>query len=285
MTRPFGKRGLRPGPAIPELRLANFHTAAPPPPSGDVTNGVPAWGMLGNDVYGDCGPAATMHYRMAKACTSGQYEEGFQVPTDTQTEALYFAYGRAMGEPGDQPDQGVDNATWLKYLYDQGIIRGFAQLDPANLDEIHSAMLMFNGVLTGVALTDDAEQLFAQHQPWTTAQGENADPNLGHDVLLVGYGADGSGTVVTWGDTQGFDAGWEAACLQDAWVIITSEDAARAGVDIAALDAAIQGWGGTLAAPPAAAIDPGILSAIKAEILKEVEVIIDDALARLANRL
>lgn len=285
MTRPYGKRGLRPSPPTPELRLARFRAAAPAPPSGDVTNGITDWQMLGNDTYGDCGPAATMHNLMAKAATAGVYEADFVLPTDQSTESLYFAYGIAQGEPGPQPDQGVDNATWLKYLFDQGVIEGYAQLDPANSDEVHEAMITFNGVITGVQLTDDAEQLFAEHQPWTTAQGETADPSLGHDILLVAYDANGE-TYVTWGALQPSTAGFDAACVQDRWVIITKQDAERAGVDFAALQAAIRSWGGTQTAAPAApATSSGLIERLKAEILAEVEKVIDSVLAGWVGRL
>jgi hypothetical protein len=52
---------------------------------------------------------------------------------------------------------------------------------------------------------------------------------------------------VTWGAVQESTLDWTKACLDEAWVIITQEDAAAANVDIAALRAdidALHGQGG-----------------------------------------
>lgn len=245
--RTHGRRGARESHA-PHLRLSQFRSTAPaPPPSGDVTGGLREWGMLGNDQYGCCGPAATMHARMAKALVSVQdgtptFEPGFVVPTAEYTEALYFGYGRAMGEPGTQPDQGVENASWLRWLFGQGLIGWYAELDPTDPDEVHQAMLDCRGVLVAVQLTDDAEQLFGQHQPWTLAQGEQPNPQEGHDILLVRYGPEGD-TFVTWGALQEATVPWDASCITDAWCFGTPEDAQRAGYDADAIIAAIRSGG------------------------------------------
>jgi hypothetical protein len=252
MTRKAGLRGLRPSPPIPELRLSKFLTAPlpAPPPAADVSNGVTDWGMLGNDTYGDCGVAAYGHYLMAQAATNGVYEPGFAVPTTANIESLYFAYGIAQGEPGPNPDQGVDNATFLKYLYDQALIEGFAQLDHTNSAEVQSAMIAFQGVFTGVQLDDDAESDFeAEPQiPWGSSPGDVPDPNDGHDTLLVYFDPTG-GKLITWGDAQPFVLEFEQQNITDQWVIFTKELAERAGVDITACQAAIEGWGGVISPP------------------------------------
>lgn len=253
-TRTAGKRGARAGNAHPELRLSNFKTTAPtPPPTGDVTSGITAWGMDGNDQYGCCGPAATDHYQVAKlGDTSLIGKLGGVGPVP-----LYFEYGIAQGEPGPQPDQGVDNDLWLQFLFNKGIIEAFAELDFTNVDEVHQAMLDYRGVLISVELTDDAEQLFNSKQPWTLANGESPDPNEGHDILLVKYGPEGD-TFVTWGALQLSTIPWDNSCITSAWVIITSEDAERTGVDIAALQNQIRAWGGKVdtTTPPAPAPTP-----------------------------
>jgi hypothetical protein len=58
---------------------------------------------------------------------------------------------------------------------------------------------------------------------------------------------------VTWGALQGSTKEWTAACLDEAWVIITQEDADAASLDITALRADIDALGGTGAPadPPA----------------------------------
>lgn len=260
--RRAGKRGLRQiSPHIPELQLSNFRKAvSPPPPTGDVTGGLTEWGMFGNDKYGDCGAAATYHGFMAKALAlsgttaavtnylQATYEPGFVLPTDASVETTYFAYGRAMGEPGDQPDQGVSNDTWLKFLKDQGIIELYAQLDVTNPDQIHQAMLDFRGVLVGIALTGSAEQEFENHQPWNASPTEQPNPQEGHDIYLVKYDTTvpaAAETFITWGALQDATIDWEnaeAPNFMDAWVFFSKEDADRVGVDAAALESEINAW-------------------------------------------
>jgi hypothetical protein len=84
------------------------------------------------------------------------------------------------------------------------------------------------GVILGVNLTDDANALFNAGQPWTVANGEQPDPAEGHAILKVGQqqptGANGYGTVVTWGALQEADWTWEQACVEEAWAIVTKDD-------------------------------------------------------------
>lgn len=254
-TRAPGKRGVRESHA-PHLALSRFRTSGlpTPPESGDVAMGLASWGMLGNAQFGDCGPAATEHGRMAKALVSvtggvPTYETGFSVPGAAYTEGLYFSYGRAQGEPGTRPDAGVTNATWLRFLYDNGLVDWYGELDTRDPDEIHAVMLACKGVLVAVQLPSDAETQFAAHEPWTL---DSAGIEGGHDVLLVAYTPRGE-TFVTWGALQDATVDWTAACVTDAWAFGTREDAERAGYTFAAIKAAIDAAGGSVAeaTPPA----------------------------------
>jgi hypothetical protein len=97
----------------------------------------------------------------------------------------------------------------------------------------------------GVNLTGDADSLFGQHQPWTTANGEQPNTSQGHCILKVA--ADGSqyDTWVTWGALQKSTRAWTAACLEEAWVIITQDDANAASLNLPALRADINALHGT----------------------------------------
>lgn len=255
-TRKAGRRGNKhPIVHVPELRLKLFKTGqAVPPPEGDVTQGRTDWGMDDNDRLGCCGPAATDHNVMAKIGPSAQPNQLGGVGVDS----LYFRYGKSMGEAGDQPDQGVDNATWLKFLFDLGIIEGFAELDKDDLNEVRQAMLDYRGVICGLQLTDDAEADFEATPPvpWQVTPADQPDPAAGHDTLLVKYNPTG-GTLVTWGGLQDFLMDFETGGgFTDCWVILTKEDAARTGVDLAALQDKIRAWGGVVKPPPAPAPAP-----------------------------
>ena len=245
--RRHGRTGRRPARHLDALRLAEIVTGVPtwdPPPSADVGAGITAWGMDGNATYADCVPAASDHYQVAKSAGTEQPGHlGGAGPV-----ALYFDYGRAMGEPGRYPDEGVVIATWLLWLYRRGVIEGFCELDPTDRTEVHGAMVDYAGVLLGVELTEEAETLFERHLPWTLA-GTRPTPGMGHGVLLVAYEPGGTETCVTWGALQEMTLAWETGCIQEAWVFVSSADAARTGITMAHLAEVIDSLGGTAAGP------------------------------------
>ena len=88
-------------------------------------------------------------------------------------------------------------------------------------------MSAFHGAYVGVNLTDDADRLFGQHEPWTVSGGQRSDPNEGHCIVKVGADGHQLDTWVTWGALQQSTLAWTAACLDEAWVIITGKTPER----------------------------------------------------------
>jgi len=216
----------------------------------DVRAGIPDadWLMLGNgpdpactvapEGVGDCSFAGREHLRHAKAARYGETEKW---ETSDELVDEYLAYD------GGQ-DNGVVLADVLLAWYHAGRILAFAPVDHTDPAAVDSAMEAFRGVYCGVDLTDDADELFRQGQPWTVADGEQPDTSDGHcivkvyaDVVPDPHAGDG---YVTWGAFQKATAAWTQACLTEAWVIITSEDEA-AQVDMTSLLADIEALGGT----------------------------------------
>jgi hypothetical protein len=253
-TRNAGHRGRLPKKAPAErfnIQYVSAYLTSPLPAPVypvDVSAGITDWGMLGNGPdptctthpkgVGDCTFAGRQHYRMAKAAAAGETET-WESSNDLVAE--YFSYDHGH-------DRGANIADLLLFWYKAGKILAFAPVDHTNPAEVDAAMTAFHGAYVGVNLTDDANDLFNQQQPWTTANGEQADPNEGHCIVKVR--ADG-GTYdgwVTWGAIQESTLDWTAACLDEAWVIISQEDADAANVDLAALRAdidALHGQGGS----------------------------------------
>ena len=221
--------------------LSNYLTTPLPPPvyPVDVTGGITDWGMLGNgpdptlpaypNGVSDCTFAGRQHNRMAKAAAAGEQE---QWETTEALVAEYLAYDKGQ-------DMGANMAELLLYWYRAGTILAFAPVDHTQPAEVDAAMAAFHGAYVGVNLTSDADQLFGQHQPWTTAGGQQPNPNEGHCILKVA--ADGSqlDSWVTWGAIQQSTLGWTQACLEEAWVIITEEDAQAASLNLPQLKADI----------------------------------------------
>ena len=212
----------------------------------DVSGGITAWGMLGNgpdptctthpDGVGDCTFAGREHAKRAKAAAG---QEAEQWETSDSLVAEYLAYDHGQ-------DVGANIADLLLAWYQAGKILAFAPVvhtDPAAVD---AAMQAFHGAYCGVDLTDDADQLFEEGQAWTVANGEQPDPADGHCIVKVkAEGGAGLDTWVTWGALQDSTPVWTSECLGESWVIITSEDADAASLDIAALRADIDALGGT----------------------------------------
>lgn len=284
MTRTAGRRGRLPvKPAADRYAIGYVHTylAQPLPAPAypvDVTGGIPddGWLMLGNgpdpsvpehpDGVGDCGFAGRQHVRMAKAAAGRE-----PMPAETAAElvAEYLEYDHGQ-------DVGVQLADVLLAWYRSGKILAFAPVDHTAPAAVDAAMQAFHGVYAGVNLTDDADELFGEGRPWTVAQGQQPDPGEGHCIVKVkAEGGAGLDEWVTWGALQGSTPVWTAECLQEAWVIVTQEDADAASLDIAALRAdidALHGTGGDAAPQPEPAPAPdhaGLLREV-ASMLREV---------------
>ena len=205
------------------------------------------WNMLGNDKWGDCGPAATNHYDMAKA-QQPQLAGQLGRPKFTGVLGTYFAYGMAMGEVGqppnnpNQPDQGVDNASWLGWLYKEGLIYGYGEVPLKYLDWFAQTA---RGAICGLVIdgnTAEADFSWSPKTPWS------AMPNAadGHDVLLIITNRDGSGGLVTWGAVQPFAPEFRVQ-ITDAWIIYDKDDPL---VDHAALQGALADVHGVVVSTP-----------------------------------
>jgi hypothetical protein len=201
----------------------------------DVTAGITDWGMLGNGPdpalpqypqgLRDCTFAGRQHNRMAKAA-AGRVQEQWQTPAALAAE--YLAYDNGQ-------DRGAQLAAVLLYWYKAGTILAFAPVDHTNPAEVDAAMAAFHGAYVGVNLTPDVDNLFVQHEPWTVANGEQPNPSDGHCIIKVASDGTQFDSWVTWGAVQQSTLAWTKACLEEAWVIITEEDAAVARLDIARL--------------------------------------------------
>jgi hypothetical protein len=211
----------------------------------DVSAGISDWQMLGNGPdptltvnngkpVGDCTFAGRQHLRMAKAAAGGE-QETWETTDQLVTEYLAYDHGQ---------DEGANIADLLLTWYNAGQIKAFAPVDHTDPNACDAAMAAFHGLYVGVNLTDDADSLFGQGQPWTVANGEQPDTNNGHCIVKVGADGEQLDSWVTWGAIQPSTRDWTAACLDEAWAVVTTDDEA-AILDMPSLLGDITALGGT----------------------------------------
>lgn len=210
-----------------------------PLPAGPAEVAAPqnvSWGMLGNDQVGDCTIAGAVHLRMANAAQTD--DSGDTYPDEQTVVDEYF-----MLSGGE--DSGLVEADVLQTWQTGGLfgdrIAGYAPVDHRNPDELRSVVAAFGGSYLGVVVPAPAQEQFGDNQPWDLT-GTSADRQIegGHCVPVVGYDAKFA-YVVTWGRVQPATWAWLAAYLEEAWAVITSEDA-RVRLDQLQADlAALQG--------------------------------------------
>jgi hypothetical protein len=234
----------------------------------DGTNGITNWGMDGNGPdtpgpgpqnppdfaqgMGDCGYAAPDHGNAAKA-NNVSLVGTLGAPVFRVPFGAYWAYGVSQGEtgtppaPADEPDQGVDNQSWLAFLYKAGVIKGYAEV-PVGLIGQYAAV--GHGLLIGQNLPDSAESDFEASPPipWGSP-GETPDNQEGHDTWLISTTAAGTGELITWGGLQPFTAEYPGTFITDAWMVWTADDPATISAELQAALTALHG----VVAPPAPA--------------------------------
>jgi hypothetical protein len=175
--------------------------------------------MLGNDEYGDCTIAGVVHLRMADAAEQSQSETW---PSADEVVRTYFTLS------GGQ-DAGLNEADVLHTWYRAGLfgdkISGYAPVNHRSFDELRSVVAAFGGSYLGITVPAPAQEQFANGQPWDlTGTSEDRDIEGGHCVPAVGYDSQYV-YVVTWGQLQKATWRWVHANLEEAWAVLTSEDA------------------------------------------------------------
>lgn len=264
--RQAGNRGARES-HEPRLDVRRFLVPGPVDHyvEWDGTNGIIDWEMGNNgpdptnppyypNGVGNCGEIGVGHGNAAKA-NNITIATLLGHPKYANGLATYFAYGVSQGEqgqppaPAECPDQGVDNASWLAFLYKMGIIYGYGEVP---VDQMDNYAPQAHGLLIGQNLSDSAEPDFEAHPPipWGS-HGEVPDNQEGHDTWYILGHADGTGELITWGGLQPFTVTYRKEFITDAWIIFDEDDP---NVDHAALQAALTEVHG-VDSPPATEVE------------------------------
>jgi hypothetical protein len=222
----LGKHPARHDPRT--LLLASYTTPAlpTPPASFDLTTKVGAsWGMMQNQLLGDCTCAAAGHLIMEWTANAGKK---MITPTDKQIIAAYSAITGYNPTTGAN-DNGAVEIDVLNYWRQSGIaghkIGAFMALEPANHTHIMDSVYVFGGCYIGLQLPNSAKAQTMNHQPWSVPPGGptgDGKPGSwgGHAVPVMAYDSRGV-TCVTWGALQVMTwTFWEAYC-EEAYSILS----------------------------------------------------------------
>lgn len=260
MSTVHGRRyGRRPPKRARALQLGSFLTGAVPahPAAADYLARLGGgWGMLGNDVAGDCVAVTWAHFRrLVTALLGGRevYPSQEQVWAVYRTQNPHFdpAGGADSNGPGSKADGGMDIQTLCEYLVKHGgpdgvKAVGFAQVNVHNTEEVKAAIAIFGALWTGITVQEVNQEQFADGKPWDYSR--TSPDEGGHSVLTGGYGGPGAGPLggderfLTWAEETSFTDGFWSHKTDEAWVVIWPEhlkdDAFLAGVDLRAFAAA-----------------------------------------------
>ena len=198
----LGKRAYRHDPRRRALAALVLPKLPLPPESRDWTNGHPAWGMMRNDVEGDCVFAGGGHIIQVATL---QATDAMVTPPDEQIEAMYEQWA---GFKPDDPatDNGFVEADFLNLWEQQGYcgfkLLGHVDVNPANLTHVKQASAFFGPLKIGANLP-----VSAQSQTLWDVAIDDGGLWGGHDMTLAAYDKAGP-LLITWGAVQRATWAW-----------------------------------------------------------------------------
>jgi hypothetical protein len=188
--------------------------------------------MFANDRWGDCVIAGRAHHTLRF-----EYLEQHRVLPISDRDVL-----REWRRENGGTDDGLVVLDSLKAWRRPGWrvgrdtyrIEAFAEVRPADHDEVRRAIVMQVGVGIGLTLPYDAISRFNAGRVWDVTPGPagEPDPFSGHYVLCPGYTAEGP-VCVTWGRRQPMTWAFLDRYCDEAYVIVDARDGIlrrRAGV-------------------------------------------------------
>lgn len=191
----------------------------PAPPQTVSAPDILAWGMDGNDEYGDCTIAGVDH--LIKAWN---FDSKDATPNTTTTEIVKTYMTLTGGQ-----DTGLAEATVLALWQKTGLfgneIKGYAPIDPHDITALHQSIAFYGGAYLGVQLPKSAQTQFNSGEPWTVIPDSPIEG--GHCIVAVSYTSEYV-YVVTWGSVIPVSYPWLHKYMDEAWCVLPSEFQANA---------------------------------------------------------
>lgn len=240
MVLKTGKLDARPGAVM--LKLTDFQdlsALAPPPTHFGYEKLVKKWGMLGNDVAGDCVFAGTGHEIMLWNAEVGKTVH-ISDATALKNYSDFTGYDpKQTDAQGNNPtDQGTYVDQWLAqrrkvgFVDDDGgrhTIGAYLALEPGNIDQLRYADYYFDGVGIGVQFPKQWMDIFQQGgRTWPALKNPNYEG--GHYITSVAW-RDGRPVIITWGAKVELTTGAYQQNCDEAYAYISPEKLVN-GVDL-----------------------------------------------------
>ena len=213
------------------LRLKKYFTSAlpPPPPTLDLTRGITAWGMLGNDIYGDCTCAGVGHQVQLWSANIGPEAN------ITNPEVL-AAYEEWCGwNPADpSTDQGGIELNILKDWQGNSFcghyLAAFADPNVGNLTELKQAAYLFGGLYIGLQVPNSIANSDLDPTVVWDVVADDGGIDGGHCVVVCGYDAD---TIhfISWGQVYRMTNAFWAKYVDEAHCLLSPDWLDESGVD------------------------------------------------------
>lgn len=182
------------------LKLSKLPIA---PPKVTHQDEIVDWGMLGNDLYGDCVWAGAGHETMAWNKTAGK-----DVTITTGNALAAYTAVTGFNPNKHDTDNGTDMAKAAAYRQKTGIsdandnkhtVTAYLSITPGNREEVKQAIYLMENVGIGIEFPSSAMTQFNNGKPWTVSTKSPIEG--GHYVPALGYDGDYI-YVVTWGKVQ-----------------------------------------------------------------------------------
>lgn len=236
--RHLGKQSAKFNPHA--LRLAHYvdATYVPPAFADHTPYGFSAWGMMLNDMLGDCTIAGCGH--ALQVFTGGKI-----TLADSVIESYYSKWcGYVVGNPNtDQGGVEVDVLNdWKSGGMSGHVLDGYVDPQPQNWSHVAHSIAEFGGVYIGLQLPNSAMTQNENGQIWDVVADDGGIAG-GHAVFCPAYHTDdptdgGKTTItaITWGMKQKMTlAFWDKYCDESHTLLASAWQ--PAGVNLAGLRA------------------------------------------------
>lgn len=204
MQLKLGKLPARDDPR--DFKLKTYLGRLPPRPKEFGHEGlVSYWGMLANDIAGDCAWAAAAHSQMIWGA-----EGGNQPTFDDQCVLSDYSDGTGYDPARPETDCGTYYSDLLSYWQHTGILDSnhirhkagpYMRLDRGDTEDLLNAIYLFGAVPAGIMVTDLMMKQFNRGLPWTKPCRFSKQKELGgHAIPFVTFRK--RLYCVTWGKLQ-----------------------------------------------------------------------------------